>query len=60
MVPLSPEGMKCKVVANLREDYIGRDLPKPNDRGQAGMSVTREREDGQDLWVLAPTAVIRL
>jgi len=59
--PLVPVGVKAKVTANLREDYVGPlDIPQRNDEGQVIMSVTAERDEGTDLVVLAPTAVYKL
>lgn len=60
LAPLVAAGTKCKVVAHYREDYIHKDLPQTDEDGKVVMSVTVERENGQDCVVLAPTAVIRL
>jgi len=57
--PMLPEGMKAKVEAHEREDYIGSDLVRTDEDGRPIMSVTTEREDGTDIIVFAPTAVAR-
>lgn len=52
-----PVGVRTKITANEREDYIGPELVRLNWDGQPIMSVTTEREDGQDCVVYAPVAV---
>lgn len=55
--PMLPADMKAKVTAHEREDYIGNDIPQVDESGRPIMSITTEREDGQDVMVLASTAV---
>jgi hypothetical protein len=53
--PMVPAGTKAKVEAHEREDYIGGDHPRTDDRGRPIMSVTTVRDDGEDCAVFAPT-----
>lgn len=57
--PMVPEGTRCKVVAQEREDYVGKENPQFDADGRPMMSVITEREDGQDCAVLAPMVGIR-
>lgn len=54
--PMLPAGTKCKVEAREREDYIGDDRVRLDNRGRPIMSVVTTRDDGQDCIVFAPTA----
>lgn len=54
--PMLPEGVKAKVLVNEREDYIGSEMVQTDDNGRPVMSITTERDDGQDVAVFAPTA----
>lgn len=58
MAPFVPAGTRCKVEANEREDYIGKDLVQVDGNGRPIMNVTITRDDGQDCAVYAPTATI--
>jgi len=49
-------GVKAKVEAFVREDYIGRDIVALDDSGRPIMSVVTTRDDGTDCAVFAPTA----
>lgn len=51
-----PEGVEAKVTAHEREDYIGNEKVQLDGNGRPIMSITTEREDGQDVVVFAPTA----
>lgn len=53
--PMLPAGTKAKVSAHEREDYIGNERVFLHD-GRPVMSITTERDDGQDVVVFAPTA----
>ena len=53
---LLPEGVKAKVTAHEREDYIGKELVQTDENGRPVTSITTERDDGQDAVVYAPTA----
>lgn len=56
LVPLVPEGVRCKVEAVEREDYVGREMVQTDGAGRPVMSVVTTREEGQDCVVLAPCA----
>jgi hypothetical protein len=49
-------GVKAKVEAFVREDYIGKDIVSTDDSGRPIMSVVTTRDDGTDCAVFAPTA----
>lgn len=57
--PLVLAGTRCKIVAVEREDYIGKDIVRLDDRGRAVMALLTVRDDGQDAVVFAPTATAR-
>jgi hypothetical protein len=54
--PMVREGVKCKVEAVEREDYVGNEDVRYDDNGRPIMSVLTTRDDGNDLVVFAPTA----
>ena len=54
--PMIPAGTKAKITAHERDDYVGKDIVRLNDDGRPVMSITTEREEGQDVVVFAPTA----
>ena len=55
ITPMVPKGIKAGFVVREREDYIGTDTVRlQNDRPV--MSVTVDRDDGQDSVVFAPAA----
>lgn len=54
--PMTPAGMKCKVVAVEREDYVRDELVRTNAEGRPIMAVVTVRDDGQDCAVFAPRA----
>lgn len=56
LAPLVLEGVRCKVVAEMREDYVGREDVRLDAEGRAVMAVRTVRDDGEDLAVFAPTA----
>ena len=58
--PFVPEGLKAKVEAHEREDYVGDDEAQYDGDGKAMMSVVTTREDGEDCAVLAPTARFKM
>jgi hypothetical protein len=59
VAPMVPEGVKAKVVAHDREDYVGKDKVQTDENGRPIMSVVTTRDDGEDCVVYAPTAVMR-
>ena len=54
--PLVPDGVRCKVEAVERQDYVGAELVQADEDGRAVMSVVTTRDEGTDLVVLAPCA----
>ena len=54
--PLLPAGTKAKVTRHEREDYVGDEKVRLDADGRPVMSITTEREEGQDVVVFAPTA----
>lgn len=59
IAPMLPAGVRAKVEARLREDYVGREQVQLDGRGLPVMSVVTTRDDGQDAIVFAPPAVAR-
>lgn len=59
-VPMAEEGLKAKIVAHEREDYIGTEDVQYNADGRPIMSVTVTRDEGEDCAVYAPTAHARV
>lgn len=60
--PLVREGVKAKVEAREREDYVGADhgcVQLDPELGRPVMSIVVTREEGQDCTVLAPLATGR-
>lgn len=56
-VPMLPAGARARLVAVEREDYIGDELVRLDNRGRPVMAVVTEHADGrQDAAVFAPTA----
>lgn len=51
-----PDGVRCKVAAREREDYIGRELVQTDGDGRPVMSVVTTRDEGEDCVVYAPCA----
>lgn len=55
--PMVADGVRCKVQAIEREDYIGREqVQLAPGTGRPVMSAVTTRDDGQDCTVYAPTA----
>lgn len=59
IAPLVEDGVRAKVTAVERQDYIGENTVQVSDAGRPIMAIVTEREDGQDCRVLAPLAEIR-
>lgn len=55
--PLVLEGTRCKVEAEERGDWVGRDVVQTDAEGQPVMAIVTTREHGQDRAVLAPCAM---
>jgi hypothetical protein len=54
--PLVRAGVRCKVTAEERQDYLGDDLQAMGDDGKAYMAVRTTRDGGEDLLVNAGLA----
>jgi hypothetical protein len=55
-IPFVREGVKAKVEAREREDYVGSEIVQRNADGRPVMSVVTTRDEGQDVAVYAPMA----
>ena len=59
-VPMLLAGVNAKIVLHEREDYIGDEVVQLDpERKRPVMSIVTERDNGQDVVVLAPTATAR-
>lgn len=54
--PMVQEGVRCKIEAVEREDYVGKEDVQKDGEGRPIMAIVTTREDGQDCAVLAPSA----
>ena len=54
--PLIPAGVRCKVEAEVRGDYLGKEIQAHGDDGRPYMAVRTTREDGEDVAVNAGLA----
>jgi len=54
--PFVPSGIKAKVEAVERGDYVGREQVQTDGDGRPVMAVVTTRDEGQDCAVLASTA----
>lgn len=57
--PLLRVGVKAKVEAHDREDYVANEIVQTDNTGRPVMSVTTTRDDGEDVIVFAPTSTMR-
>jgi len=55
--PMIRDGVRCKVEAVERTDYVGRETPQLDGDGRPVMAVRTTRDDGIDCAVLAPLAM---
>jgi len=55
-VALIPDGMRAKVEAVEREDYIAGEDVQCDSAGRPVMAAVTTRDEGQDVAVYAPTA----
>lgn len=58
IAPLVELGVRCRVEAVSREDYVGRELVQRDANGRPVMAVVVTRDDGEDRVVLAPSATV--
>lgn len=54
--PLKPAGVRCRVRAVDRDDYVGREIVQRGRDGQQPMAFVTDRDDGNDCVALAPMA----
>lgn len=54
--PMVEDGVKAKVEAVVRDDYVGSEDVRYDGEGRPIMHVRTTRNDGDDLVVYAPTA----
>jgi len=54
--PFVREGTSTKVTAHEREDYVGKEDVRYDNRGRPIMKIVTEREDGIDCVIFLPTA----
>ena len=59
-VPFVEEGIKAGIKVNRRGDYVGTDLVTTDGEGNPVMSVTTERNDGEDCAIFAPCATAKV
>lgn len=57
LAPFIVDGVRCKVEAIERQDYVNGEHVQVDGEGRPIMSIVTTREDGQDCAVLAPMAV---
>jgi hypothetical protein len=57
--PMVPAGVRAKVEAVGRDDYVGGELVTRDGEGRPVMAVRTTRENGTDLAVFAPCATAR-
>jgi hypothetical protein len=58
--PLIRAGVRCKVTAEERADYLNGEIQATGDDGRPYMAVRTTRDDGEDLVVNAGMAQARL
>lgn len=58
--PMVPVGIRAKVEAVEREDYVGAEVVTTDGDGRPVMAVQTTRDDGTDLAVFAPCATADL
>lgn len=59
LAPMVLEGVRCRVRAVVREDYVGGEDVRYDGEGRPVAAVVTTREDGEDCVVYAPTAHVR-
>lgn len=59
LAPMVLDGVRARVRAVVREDYVGGEDVRHDGDGRPVMSVVVERNEGQDCVVYAPTAHVR-
>lgn len=57
--PMVADGVRARVVAVEREDYVGKERVQTDASGRPVMAIRTVRDDGYDTDVLAPMALGR-
>jgi hypothetical protein len=60
LAPMVKAGVTARLRVNYREDYTNGDLVTTDSRGKVVMGITTQRNDGEDLIVHSPCAVLNL
>ena len=60
VTPMVERGVRAKVEAVVRGDYVGKDEVQYDGSGRPIMSVVTTRDEGQDCAVYAPVATARM
>lgn len=55
--PMVPAGTKCKVVAEVREEYVGKEVLTYDEDNKPISAINVTRDEGNDVFVFAPCAV---
>jgi hypothetical protein len=56
--PMVEDGVKCKIEALDREDYVKQESVQTDGDGRPVMSVKTTRDNGEDCAVFAPVAMM--
>jgi hypothetical protein len=59
LAPMVPDGVRARVRAVVREDYVGGEDVRCDGEGRPVAAVVTTREDGEDCTVFAPAAHVR-
>lgn len=60
LAPMVLDGVRCRIIVEERQDYIGDEDVALDGRGRPVMAVRTVRDDGEDVAVYASTAHARL
>lgn len=60
LAPMVKSGVNARLRVNYREDYLGKDIQATDERGKVVMSITTERDNGEDLIVHSPCTILKL
>lgn len=60
LAPMVKKGVEARLRVNFREDYVKSDICTSDERGKIVSSITTQRNDGEDLLVHSPCAVLNL
>jgi hypothetical protein len=60
LAPMVKKGVQARLRVNYREDYTHGDICTADERGKVVMSITTQRNDGEDLVLHSPCTVLNL